>query len=72
MTMNKVIVIGCPGAGKSTFARTFAAARGCRFLWALEKNERALRFYERHGFTDTGERKYEDGTTEYLVKLSKD
>ena len=50
----------------------FAAARGCRFLWALEKNERALRFYERHGFTDTGERKYEDGTTEYLVKLSKD
>lgn len=50
----------------------FAAASGCRFLWALEKNERALRFYERHGFTDTGERKYEDGTTEYLVKLSKD
>lgn len=50
----------------------FAAARGCRFLWALEKNGRALRFYERHGFTDTGERKYEDGTTEYLVKLSKD
>lgn len=28
MTMNKVIVIGCPGAGKSTFARTLAAATG--------------------------------------------
>lgn len=28
MTMNKVIVIGCPGAGKSTFARMLAAATG--------------------------------------------
>lgn len=28
MTMNKVIVIGCPGAGKSTFARALAAATG--------------------------------------------
>ena len=26
--MNKVIVIGCPGAGKSTFARALAAATG--------------------------------------------
>jgi putative acetyltransferase len=40
-------------------------------LWALEKNERAIRFYERHGFTATGEKKPEDGTAEYLVLLKK-
>ena len=42
---------------------------GARWLWALEKNEGALRFYARHGFAPTGERKLEDGTPEYLVKL---
>lgn len=40
-------------------------------LWALEKNSRAIRFYERHGFTVTGEKKPEDGTSEYLVHLRK-
>ena len=40
-------------------------------LWALEKNEKAIRFYERHGFTATGEKKPEDGTTEYLILLKK-
>lgn len=40
-------------------------------LWALEKNTRAIRFYERHGFIATGERKPEDGTAEYLVLLKK-
>lgn len=39
------------------------------FLWAIEKNEGAIRFYERHGFHKTDIRKYEDGTTEYLVRL---
>lgn len=38
-------------------------------LWALEKNVNAIRFYERHGFTATGEKKREDGTEEYLVML---
>ena len=38
-------------------------------LWALEKNEKAIRFYERHGFFATGEKKLEDGTTEYLILL---
>lgn len=38
-------------------------------LWALEKNERAIRFYERHGFRLTGERIFEEGTTEYLVRM---
>ena len=40
-------------------------------LWALEKNAKAIRFYERHGFTVTGEKKPEDGTSEYLVLLKK-
>ena len=42
---------------------------GARRLWALEKNAGALRFYERHGFARTGERKFEEGTPEYLVRL---
>lgn len=40
-------------------------------LWALEKNERAIRFYERHGFIATGEKKPETGTDEYLVLLKR-
>ena len=36
-------------------------------LWALEKNSRAISFYERYGFRLTGERKPEAGTNEYLV-----
>lgn len=40
-------------------------------LWALEKNERAIRFYERHGFYLTGEKMFEEDTTEYLVRLER-
>ena len=40
-------------------------------LWVLEKNVKAIRFYGRHGFTATGEKKFEDGTTEYLILLQK-
>ncbi len=40
-------------------------------LWTLEKNEKAIRFYERHGFSVTGEKKPEEGTSEYLVLLKK-
>lgn len=36
-------------------------------LWALEKNVRA--FYKNNGFHLTNEKKYEEDTTEYLVKL---
>lgn len=39
------------------------------FLWSIEKNEAANRFYERHGFRRSGERKYETGSTEFNVKL---
>lgn len=38
-------------------------------LWALEKNVGALRFYARHGFFVTDEKKFEEDTTEYLVHL---
>ena len=40
-----------------------------RYLWALEKNRRAIAFYERHGFRLTGERKPEEDTDEYLVRM---
>ncbi len=45
---------------------------GADHLWALEKNTKAIRFYERHGFIATGEKKPEDGTTEYLLLLKKE
>ena len=38
-------------------------------LWTLEKNVKAIRFYERNGFVATGEKKLEEGTTEYLILL---
>ena len=41
------------------------------FLWTLEKNIDAIRFYESHGFTLNGQRKFEEGTTEYLVMLER-
>ena len=40
-------------------------------LWALEKNVRGIRFYERHGFRATGEKIFEDDTTEYLIRLKR-
>lgn len=47
------------------------AALGARRLWALEKNVRAIAFYERHGFRLTGERMPEDDTDEYLVCMER-
>ena len=41
------------------------------FLWALEKNEDAIRFYQRHGFYRTDTKKLEEGTTEYLCLLER-
>ncbi len=41
------------------------------YLWALEKNSRAISFYEKHGFSLTGEKKFEEDTTEYLVKMER-
>ena len=40
-------------------------------LWALEKNTRAIAFYQRHGFCVTDERRLEEDTEEYLVRLER-
>lgn len=40
-------------------------------LWAIEKNVNAIRFYEAHGFHLSGEKKYEEGTTEFLVMMTR-
>lgn len=40
-----------------------------KFLWALEKNTSAIRFYERHGFHRSGIKKFEEGTAEYLILM---
>ena len=40
-------------------------------LWALEKNTRAIAFYQRHGFHITEEKTFEEDTTEYLVRLKR-
>ena len=45
--------------------------KGADFLWALEKNKRAIAFYEHRGFCLSGERKFEEGTEEYLVEMKR-
>lgn len=42
-----------------------------RSLLVLEKNIRAIRFYQRHGFLLTQARQLEEGTTEYLAKMER-
>lgn len=41
------------------------------YLWALEKNTKAISFYQKHGFHITKYRKFEEDTTEYLIKLER-
>ncbi len=41
------------------------------YLWALEKNVKAIRFYERYGFHVTEEKIPEDDTDEFLVRLKR-
>ncbi|MBO5670532.1 MAG: GNAT family N-acetyltransferase [Clostridia bacterium] len=45
------------------------SAHGVTWLWALEKNTRAIRFYERHGFRLTDTKIPEEDTTEYLIRM---
>lgn len=56
------------GAALLEFAVT---AMQANTLWALEKNHRAIAFYTRHGFHVTGDRKPEEDTDEYLVRLTR-
>ena len=41
------------------------------YLWALEKNERAIAFYRRHGFCLTDQKRLEEDTEEYLIRLER-
>jgi len=38
-------------------------------LWVLEKNKSAIEFYKKQGFSLTEERKPEEGTTEYIIRM---
>ena len=42
-----------------------------RFLWVLEKNTDAIKFYKNHGFGQNGKKQLEEGTTEYVVMLER-
>lgn len=53
----------------SALLRFAVKYHGASTLWALEENVRAIRFYERHGFQMTADRKPEEDTTEYLVRM---
>lgn len=37
----------------------------------IEKNVKAISFYNRHGFRLTGQKKFEEDTTEYLIELAR-
>ena len=43
----------------------------CSRLWVLEKNTRVIDFYLLHGFLRTGERKLEEGTAEYVIRMER-
>ena len=58
----------CIGSNLLTYA---IKNHNANTLWALEKNTRAIRFYERHGFIVTADKKLEEDTTEYLVRLER-
>ena len=47
------------------------AEKDANHLWTLEKNIKAIAFYKRHGFNMTNEKKYEEDTTEFLVRMEK-
>ena len=49
-----------------SFAKENLAAE---HLWVLEKNHRAIDFYERNGFRVTGKRIPEEGTPEFLIEM---
>ena len=47
------------------------AEKDVDFLWVLEKNIKAIVFYKRHGFYTTNEKKYEEDTIEFLVRMER-
>ncbi len=63
-------VLQSRGIGAALLAHAVDAL-GIRHLWALEKNTRAIAFYQRHGFRLTEQSRLEEGTTEYLVRMER-
>jgi len=63
-------VLHSRGIGSALLKHVLRETQVCS-LWALEKNHRAIAFYQRHGFLPSGERKPEEGTEEYLLLLKK-
>lgn len=59
------------GNGIGAALLLYAVNCGCDHLWALEKNTRAIRFYQRHGFSVTTDRIPEEDTTEFLIRLER-
>lgn len=47
------------------------AEKDVNSLWVLEKNIKAIVFYKRHGFYTTNEKKYEEDTIEFLVRMKR-
>ena len=47
------------------------AEKDVNSLWVLEKNIKAIVFYKRHGFDTTNEKKYEEDTIEFLVRMGR-
>lgn len=58
---------GC-GVGGALFDHAVRSLGGKR-LFVLEKNLRAIRFYERHGFHKTDVKKRVDDTGEFLIRM---
>ena len=44
--------------------------KNCNRVWCLEKNSNAIRFYNRHGFRLSGQKKINTGTKEYIIELA--
>lgn len=63
------------GIGGALLADFEAQARASgateAFLWVLEKNAAARRFYEAHGYAPSGERVAEEGTPEFLLRYAR-
>ncbi len=58
------------GIGDALFRYAVDVLGGKR-LFVLEKNLRAIRFYERHGFHKTDVKKRVDDTNEFLIRMER-